>query len=197
MKDAYEILRLKEIELSRVKAEVEALGIVAPLLSDEADAGDDKLACYEPLDCFAAAHPGSQGSQYRSTTGSRRRSGRRGPRVSHSPRDVPAAVRERLFDGRPTTQTSLGRFVLIRRFSPCRVKSSHRSALAGARPDGWPGIQDCLSPGSDMTFPGRERSADQAAGPSILSSPCADYGPTLSSTQMLPERSSIVIAMRS
>ena len=33
MKDAYEILRLKEIELSRVKAEVEALGIVAPLLS--------------------------------------------------------------------------------------------------------------------------------------------------------------------
>ncbi len=33
MKDAYEILRLKGIELSRVKAEVEALGIVAPLLS--------------------------------------------------------------------------------------------------------------------------------------------------------------------
>jgi hypothetical protein len=41
MKDAYEILRLKEIELSRVQAEVEALGIVAPLLSDEEDLGAD------------------------------------------------------------------------------------------------------------------------------------------------------------
>jgi hypothetical protein len=41
MKDAYEILRLKETELSRVKAEVEALGIVAPLLSDEGELGAD------------------------------------------------------------------------------------------------------------------------------------------------------------
>ena len=41
MKDAYEILRLKEIELTKVKAEVEALGIVAPLLSDEEDLGAD------------------------------------------------------------------------------------------------------------------------------------------------------------
>jgi hypothetical protein len=41
MKDAYEILRLKEIELAKVKTEVEALGIVAPLLSDEADLGAD------------------------------------------------------------------------------------------------------------------------------------------------------------
>ena len=70
MKDAYEILRLKEIELSRVKAEVEALGIVAPLLSDEGDVGADNAA-FDPLDCAAAAHPGSQGSQYRSTTGTR------------------------------------------------------------------------------------------------------------------------------
>jgi hypothetical protein len=43
MKDAYEILRLKEIELSRVKAEVEALGIVAPLLSDDGDSGNANL----------------------------------------------------------------------------------------------------------------------------------------------------------
>ena len=43
MKDAYEILRLKEIELSRVKAEVEALGIVAPLLSDDGDSGNADL----------------------------------------------------------------------------------------------------------------------------------------------------------
>jgi len=41
MKDAYEILRLKEIELSKAKAEVEALTIVAPLLSDEGDLGAD------------------------------------------------------------------------------------------------------------------------------------------------------------
>jgi len=41
MKDVYEILRLKEIELTKVKAEVEALGIVAPLLSDEGGLGAD------------------------------------------------------------------------------------------------------------------------------------------------------------
>ena len=41
MKDAYEILRLKEIELAKVKTEVEALGIVAPLLSDEGDVAAD------------------------------------------------------------------------------------------------------------------------------------------------------------
>ena len=41
MKDVYEILSLKEIELSKVKAEVEALGIAAPLLSDEDDLGAD------------------------------------------------------------------------------------------------------------------------------------------------------------
>jgi hypothetical protein len=43
MKDPYEILRLKEIELAKVKDEVEALGIVAPLLSDEADLGSDSM----------------------------------------------------------------------------------------------------------------------------------------------------------
>ena len=37
MKDAYEVLRLKEIELSRVEAEVEALRMAAPLLSDDGD----------------------------------------------------------------------------------------------------------------------------------------------------------------
>jgi hypothetical protein len=43
MKDVYEILRLKEIELSRVKAEVEALAIAAPLLSDEGDSNNEHL----------------------------------------------------------------------------------------------------------------------------------------------------------
>ena len=41
MKDVYEVLRLKEIELAKVKAEVEALGIAAPFLSDEGDSGAD------------------------------------------------------------------------------------------------------------------------------------------------------------
>jgi len=41
MKDVYEILTLKEIELSRVEAEVEALRIAAPLLSDDGDFGHD------------------------------------------------------------------------------------------------------------------------------------------------------------
>jgi hypothetical protein len=39
MKDIYEILRLKEIELSRVETEVEALRIAAPLLTDDTDLG--------------------------------------------------------------------------------------------------------------------------------------------------------------
>ena len=43
MKDAYEILRLKETELSKVKTEVEALGIVALLLSDDRDSGNENL----------------------------------------------------------------------------------------------------------------------------------------------------------
>jgi hypothetical protein len=43
MKDPYEILRLKETELSKVKAEVEALCIVAPLLSDDGDSGNENL----------------------------------------------------------------------------------------------------------------------------------------------------------
>jgi hypothetical protein len=41
MKDPYEILRLKEIELLKVKAEVEALRVTAPLLSDDREVGDD------------------------------------------------------------------------------------------------------------------------------------------------------------
>jgi hypothetical protein len=43
MKDVYEVLRLKEIELSKVKTEVEALGIAAPLLSEDGDSGNDNL----------------------------------------------------------------------------------------------------------------------------------------------------------
>jgi hypothetical protein len=41
MKDAYEVLRLKENEMSRVEVEVEALRVVAPLLSDDEEAAHD------------------------------------------------------------------------------------------------------------------------------------------------------------
>ena len=41
MKDVYEVLRQKELEQSRLEIEVEALRIVAPLLSDDNDVGND------------------------------------------------------------------------------------------------------------------------------------------------------------
>jgi hypothetical protein len=41
MKDAYEVLRQKELELSRVGAEVEALRVAAPLLSADEEVDDD------------------------------------------------------------------------------------------------------------------------------------------------------------
>ena len=43
MKDAHEVLRLKEIEMSKLETEVEALRVVAPLLSEgnEIDRGDN------------------------------------------------------------------------------------------------------------------------------------------------------------
>lgn len=39
MKNVYEVLRQKELELTRLEKEVEALRIAAPLLSDEKEAG--------------------------------------------------------------------------------------------------------------------------------------------------------------
>ncbi|MEP6645236.1 MAG: hypothetical protein ABJA69_12110 [Acidobacteriaceae bacterium] len=46
MKNVYEVLRQKELELSRLEKEVEALRVAAPLLSDEkeanAEAGNNK-----------------------------------------------------------------------------------------------------------------------------------------------------------
>ena len=41
MKNVYEVLRQKELELSRLEKEVEALRVAAPLLSDDKDAGSD------------------------------------------------------------------------------------------------------------------------------------------------------------
>ena len=41
MKDVYDVLRQKELEISRLEIEVEALRVVAPLLSDDKEVGDD------------------------------------------------------------------------------------------------------------------------------------------------------------
>ena len=41
MKNVYEVLRQKELEVSRLEKEVEALRVVAPLLSEEGEAEND------------------------------------------------------------------------------------------------------------------------------------------------------------
>ena len=41
MKNVYEVLRQKELDVSRLEIEVKALRVVAPLLSEGHDAGDD------------------------------------------------------------------------------------------------------------------------------------------------------------
>ncbi len=42
MKNVYEVLRQKELELARLEKEVEALRVAAPLLSEDKEAGDNK-----------------------------------------------------------------------------------------------------------------------------------------------------------
>jgi hypothetical protein len=41
MKDIYEVLRLKELEMSKLEIEVEALRVAAPLLSEDGEAEND------------------------------------------------------------------------------------------------------------------------------------------------------------
>ena len=41
MKDIYELLRQKELQISRLEIEVEALRVVASLLSDDKEVGND------------------------------------------------------------------------------------------------------------------------------------------------------------
>ena len=43
MKNVYEVLRQKEMELTRLEKEVEALRLVAPLLSDEKEISADVI----------------------------------------------------------------------------------------------------------------------------------------------------------
>ncbi len=49
MKNVYEVLRQKELELSRLEKEVEALRVAAPLLSDDKDAGSDTVTAKPTL----------------------------------------------------------------------------------------------------------------------------------------------------
>jgi len=44
MRNVYEVLRQKELELARLEKEVEALRVAAPLLSDEKDALADSAS---------------------------------------------------------------------------------------------------------------------------------------------------------
>jgi hypothetical protein len=44
MKNVYEVLRQKELELARLEKEVEALRVAAPLLSDDKDMATDTAA---------------------------------------------------------------------------------------------------------------------------------------------------------
>ena len=49
MKDIYEVLRQKELQVSRLEIEVEALRVVAPLLSDDEQVGNDNKPTLEGL----------------------------------------------------------------------------------------------------------------------------------------------------
>ena len=48
MKNVYEVLRQKELELSRLEKEVEALRVAAPLLSDDKDVAATEPAVSKP-----------------------------------------------------------------------------------------------------------------------------------------------------
>jgi hypothetical protein len=48
MKNVYEVLRQKELELSRLEKEVEALRLAAPLLWEDGEAEDDSHPTLQP-----------------------------------------------------------------------------------------------------------------------------------------------------
>jgi hypothetical protein len=56
MKNVYEVLRQKELELARLEKEVEALRVAAPLLSDDKDVVSDTT----PRPTLTAAAPAPQ-----------------------------------------------------------------------------------------------------------------------------------------
>jgi hypothetical protein len=58
MKNVYEVLRQKELEMARLEKEVEALRVAAPLLSDDKDISSDTVA--KPTLTPAVASPPQQ-----------------------------------------------------------------------------------------------------------------------------------------
>lgn len=55
MKNVYEVLRQKELELARLEKEVEALRVAAPLLSDEKEVATDTAVSKPTLTAAAPA----------------------------------------------------------------------------------------------------------------------------------------------
>ncbi len=55
MKNVYEVLRQKELELARLEKEVEALRVAAPLLSDDKDLGSENTTAKPTLATSAPA----------------------------------------------------------------------------------------------------------------------------------------------
>jgi len=55
MKNVYEVLRQKELELARLEKEVEALRVAAPLLSDEKETVTDTAIAKPTLTAAASA----------------------------------------------------------------------------------------------------------------------------------------------
>jgi hypothetical protein len=57
MKNVYEVLRQKELELARLEKEVEALRVAAPLLSDDKDIGSETTTTAKPTLATSAPSP--------------------------------------------------------------------------------------------------------------------------------------------
>lgn len=57
MKNVYEVLRQKELELARLEKEVEALRIAAPLLSEDKESGSENVTTSKPTLAAAAPTP--------------------------------------------------------------------------------------------------------------------------------------------
>ena len=63
MKNVYEVLRQKELEVSRLEKEVEALRVAAPLLSEDGEAEDASQPTLLPRAVNATPHPDHSGWQ--------------------------------------------------------------------------------------------------------------------------------------
>jgi hypothetical protein len=57
MRNVYEVLRQKELELTRLEKEVEALRVVAPLLSDDKESGVELASSKPALTSTTAQQP--------------------------------------------------------------------------------------------------------------------------------------------